>query len=64
GINVPIPVPAGYLSFGGAKESAIGDLQMRGEDSFRFFTKQKEVTERWPEPGRRETLSLVFPANR
>jgi malonate-semialdehyde dehydrogenase (acetylating)/methylmalonate-semialdehyde dehydrogenase len=64
GINVPIPVPAGYLSFGGAKESALGDLQMRGEDSFRFFTKQKEVTERWPEPGRREALSLVFPANR
>jgi malonate-semialdehyde dehydrogenase (acetylating)/methylmalonate-semialdehyde dehydrogenase len=63
GVNVPIPVPAGYLSFGGAKESALGDLAMRGEDGIRFFTKQKEVTERWPEPGRRSTLSLVFPGN-
>jgi malonate-semialdehyde dehydrogenase (acetylating)/methylmalonate-semialdehyde dehydrogenase len=63
GVNVPIPVPAGYLSFGGAKESAIGDLAMRGEDGIRFFTKQKEITERWPEPGRRSALSLVFPGN-
>jgi len=64
GVNVPIPVPAGYLSFGGAKASALADLQMRGEDSIRFFTKQKEVTVRWPEPGRRAALSLVFPGNR
>ena len=63
GVNVPIPVPAGYLSFGGAKESAIGDLAMRGEDGVRFFTQQKMVTERWPEPGRRGALSLVFPGN-
>jgi malonate-semialdehyde dehydrogenase (acetylating)/methylmalonate-semialdehyde dehydrogenase len=63
GVNVPIPVPAGYLSFGGAKESAIGDLAMRGEDGVRFFTQQKMVTERWPEPGRRAALSLVFPGN-
>jgi malonate-semialdehyde dehydrogenase (acetylating)/methylmalonate-semialdehyde dehydrogenase len=63
GVNVPIPVPAGFLSFGGAKESAIGDLAMRGEDGIRFFTKQKEITERWPEPGRRGALSLVFPGN-
>jgi malonate-semialdehyde dehydrogenase (acetylating)/methylmalonate-semialdehyde dehydrogenase len=63
GVNVPIPVPAGYLSFGGAKESAIGDLAMRGEDGIRFFTQQKMVTERWPEPGRRPGLSLVFPSN-
>jgi len=63
GVNVPIPVPAGYLSFSGAKESALGDLAMRGEDGIRFFTQQKMVTERWPEPGRRETLSLVFPGN-
>jgi malonate-semialdehyde dehydrogenase (acetylating)/methylmalonate-semialdehyde dehydrogenase len=63
GVNVPIPVPAGYLSFGGAKESAIGDLAMRGEDGVRFFTQQKMVTERWPEPGRTGPLSLVFPGN-
>ena len=63
GVNVPIPVPAGYLSFGGAKASAFGDLAMRGEDGIRFFTQQKMVTERWPEPGRRPALSLVFPGN-
>jgi malonate-semialdehyde dehydrogenase (acetylating) / methylmalonate-semialdehyde dehydrogenase len=64
GVNVPIPVPAGYLSFGGTRGSAFGDLAMRGEDGVRFFTQQKMVTERWPEPGRRTTLSLVFPGNR
>ena len=63
GVNVPIPVPAGYLSFSGAKESAIGDLAMRGEDGVRFFTQQKMVTERWPEPGKEGPLSLVFPGN-
>ncbi len=63
GVNVPIPVPAGYLSFGGAKKSAFGDLAMRGEDGIRFFTQRKEVTVRWPEPGRRAALSLVFPGN-
>jgi malonate-semialdehyde dehydrogenase (acetylating)/methylmalonate-semialdehyde dehydrogenase len=64
GINVPIPVPAGYLSFGGTRGSAFGALKMRGEDGIRFFTQQKMVTVRWPEPGRREALSLVFPGNR
>ena len=63
GVNVPIPVPAGYLSFSGAKESSIGDLAMRGEDGVRFFTQQKMVTERWPEPGKQGPLSLVFPGN-
>ena len=63
GINVPIPVPVGYLSFGGTRRSAFGDLQMRGEDCIRFFTKQKVVTVRWPEPGKRGPLSLVFPGN-
>jgi malonate-semialdehyde dehydrogenase (acetylating)/methylmalonate-semialdehyde dehydrogenase len=64
GVNVPIPVPAGYLSFGGTRDSAFADLQMRGEDSIRFFTKQKEVTVRWPEPGKERPLSLSFPSNR
>ncbi len=63
GVNVPIPVPAGYLSFGGSKKSSFGDLAMRGEDGIRFFTQRKEVTVRWPEPGRRTALSLVFPTN-
>jgi malonate-semialdehyde dehydrogenase (acetylating)/methylmalonate-semialdehyde dehydrogenase len=64
GINVPIPVPAGYLSFSGAKLSSFGDLPMRGEDGLRFFSRQKEVTVRWPEPGKQGPLSLVFPGNR
>ncbi len=64
GINVPIPVPAGYLSFGGTRGSAFADVQMRGEDSIRFFTKQKEVTVRWPKPGKQGPLSLVFPGNK
>jgi malonate-semialdehyde dehydrogenase (acetylating) / methylmalonate-semialdehyde dehydrogenase len=63
GINIPIPVPAGYLSFGGAKASSFADLKMRGEDGVRFFTQQKMVTRRWPEPGKRGPLSLVFPGN-
>jgi malonate-semialdehyde dehydrogenase (acetylating)/methylmalonate-semialdehyde dehydrogenase len=64
GVNVPIPVPAGYLSFGGTRSSAFADVQMRGEDSLRFFTKQKEVTVRWPKPGKQGPLSLVFPGNK
>ncbi|MBM3292569.1 CoA-acylating methylmalonate-semialdehyde dehydrogenase, partial [Candidatus Bathyarchaeota archaeon] len=56
GVNVPIPVPAGFLSFGGTKSSAYADVQMRGEDSIRFFTKQKEVTVRWPKPGKQGPL--------
>jgi malonate-semialdehyde dehydrogenase (acetylating)/methylmalonate-semialdehyde dehydrogenase len=63
GVNVPIPVPAGYMSFSGSKDSAIGDMAMRGEDGVRFFTQQKMVTERWPEPGKQGPLSLVFPGN-
>jgi len=64
GINIPIPVPAGYLSFGGTRNSCFADIQMRGEDSIRFFTKQKEVTLRWPKPGKQGPLSLVFPGNK
>jgi len=64
GIIVPIPVPAGYLSFGGTRGSAFADVQMRGEDSIRFFTKQKEVTVRWPKPGKQGPLSLIFPGNK
>ena len=53
-----------FESRGGTRGSAFGDLKMRGEDGVRFFTQQKMVTVRWPEPGRREALSLVFPGNR
>jgi malonate-semialdehyde dehydrogenase (acetylating)/methylmalonate-semialdehyde dehydrogenase len=43
GINVPIPVPAGYLSFGGAKASAFGDLSINGGDGIRSFTRQNQA---------------------
>jgi hypothetical protein len=48
GINIPIPVPIGYYTFGGWKASSFGDLNQHGPDSFRFYTKTKTVTERWP----------------
>jgi malonate-semialdehyde dehydrogenase (acetylating)/methylmalonate-semialdehyde dehydrogenase len=49
GINVPIPVPLAYYSFGGWKRSAFGDANQHGMDGVRFFTKVKTVTARWPE---------------
>jgi malonate-semialdehyde dehydrogenase (acetylating)/methylmalonate-semialdehyde dehydrogenase len=48
GINVPIPVPLAYHTFGGWKRSAFGDLNQHGPDSFRFYTRTKTVTARWP----------------
>ncbi|WP_443751256.1 CoA-acylating methylmalonate-semialdehyde dehydrogenase [Asticcacaulis solisilvae] len=48
GINVPIPVPVAYHSFGGWKRSGFGDLNQYGEDGVRFYTKVKTVTQRWP----------------
>ena len=48
GINVPIPVPLAYHTFGGWKRSGFGDLNQHGPDSIRFYTKTKTVTSRWP----------------
>ncbi|OFP62959.1 methylmalonate-semialdehyde dehydrogenase (acylating) [Corynebacterium sp. HMSC074C01] len=48
GVNVPIPVPIAYHTFGGWKASGFGDLNQHGPDSFRFYTKTKTVTSRWP----------------
>jgi malonate-semialdehyde dehydrogenase (acetylating) / methylmalonate-semialdehyde dehydrogenase len=52
GINVPSPVPVSYHSFGGWKDSAFGDLNQYGEDSIRFFTRTKTITQRWPGGGK------------
>jgi malonate-semialdehyde dehydrogenase (acetylating)/methylmalonate-semialdehyde dehydrogenase len=49
GINVPIPVPIAYYTFGGWKQSGFGDLNQHGPDSIRFYTKTKTITQRWPE---------------
>ena len=48
GINVPIPVPIAYYTFGGWKASGFGDLNQHGPDAIRFYTKTKTVTSRWP----------------
>jgi len=48
GINVPIPVPLAYHTFGGWKKSMFGDLNQHGPDAFRFYTRTKTVTARWP----------------
>ncbi|MCB1353058.1 MAG: CoA-acylating methylmalonate-semialdehyde dehydrogenase [Rhodobacteraceae bacterium] len=48
GVNVPIPVPLAYHSFGGWKLSAFGDLNQHGSDAFKFYTRTKTVTSRWP----------------
>ncbi len=49
GINVPIPVPMAYYSFGGWKDSLFGDHHIHGPEGVRFYTRAKAVTSRWPE---------------
>ena len=48
GINVPIPVPLAYHTFGGWKKSVFGDLNQHGPDAFKFYTRTKTITSRWP----------------
>ncbi len=60
GVNVPIPTPLAYYTFGGWKRSAFGDLNQHGEDAFRFYTKTKTVTARWPS-GVKDGASFVIP---
>jgi malonate-semialdehyde dehydrogenase (acetylating)/methylmalonate-semialdehyde dehydrogenase len=61
GVNVPIPVPIAYFTFGGWKKSGFGDLNQHGTDAFRFYTKTKTVTSRWPSHGVRDGASFVIP---
>ncbi|GAA2991386.1 CoA-acylating methylmalonate-semialdehyde dehydrogenase [Actinokineospora diospyrosa] len=60
GVNMPIPVPIAYHTFGGWKRSGFGDLNQHGPDSIRFYTKTKTVTSRWPS-GTKEGASFVIP---
>jgi malonate-semialdehyde dehydrogenase (acetylating)/methylmalonate-semialdehyde dehydrogenase len=60
GINVPIPVPIAYHTFGGWKRSGFGDLNQHGPDSIRFYTKTKTVTARWPSTNK-DGASFVIP---
>ncbi|QRX90489.1 CoA-acylating methylmalonate-semialdehyde dehydrogenase [Streptomyces noursei] len=63
GVNVPIPVPVAYHTFGGWKRSGFGDLNQHELDAIRFYTRTKTVTSRWP-AGRREGASFTIPAMR
>ena len=60
GINVPIPVPVAYHSFGGWKRSAFGDANQYGMEGLRFYTKVKTVTQRWPE-GETQDSAFIIP---
>ena len=62
GINVPIPVPVATFSFGGWKDSLFGDTKAHGAEGVRFFTQQKAITSRWPDPSHRG-INLGFPQN-
>jgi malonate-semialdehyde dehydrogenase (acetylating)/methylmalonate-semialdehyde dehydrogenase len=66
GVNVPIPVPMAYYSFGGWKSSLFGDTHMHGPEGVQFYTRGKAVTSRWPEPappGSPGSVSLRFPVS-
>jgi malonate-semialdehyde dehydrogenase (acetylating)/methylmalonate-semialdehyde dehydrogenase len=61
GINVPVPVPMAFYSFGGWKDSLFGDTHVHGAEGVRFYTRAKAVTSRWPEVGIAEQASMHFP---
>ena len=63
GVNVPIPVPMAYYSFGGWKASLFGDTHAHGTEGVHFFTRGKVVTTRWPDPSTVGGLELAFPKN-
>jgi malonate-semialdehyde dehydrogenase (acetylating)/methylmalonate-semialdehyde dehydrogenase len=63
GINVPIPVPVAAYSFGGWKSSLFGDLHMYGPDGVKFYTRNKVVTSRWPDPAT-SSVNLGFPVHK
>jgi malonate-semialdehyde dehydrogenase (acetylating)/methylmalonate-semialdehyde dehydrogenase len=63
GVNVPIPVPVAYHSFGGWKASLFGDLHMYGPEGITFYTRNKVITSRWPDPST-SAVNLGFPQNR
>lgn len=61
GINVPLPVPVAYHSFGGWKRSLFGDLHAYGPDGARFYTRRKTITQRWPSANVREGAEFSMP---
>jgi malonate-semialdehyde dehydrogenase (acetylating) / methylmalonate-semialdehyde dehydrogenase len=63
GVNVPIPVPMAFHSFGGWKRSLFGDIHMHGPEGVRFYTKLKTITARWP-TGIRSGAEFIMPTMR
>jgi malonate-semialdehyde dehydrogenase (acetylating)/methylmalonate-semialdehyde dehydrogenase len=63
GVNVPIPTPVGYHSFGGWKDSLFGEHHAHGPEAVRFYTRQKAITTRWPEPDEQALSSMSFPTH-
>ena len=63
GVNVPLPVPVAYHSFGGWKRSLFGDLHAYGPDGVRFYTRRKSITQRWPQRKSHEAAQFAFPSN-
>lgn len=62
GINVPLPVPVAYHSFGGWKRSLFGDLHAYGPDAVRFYTRRKAISQRWPAPFEKTLAEFSFPS--
>ncbi|QDY44330.1 CoA-acylating methylmalonate-semialdehyde dehydrogenase [Candidatus Pantoea soli] len=63
GVNVPLPVPVAFHSFGGWKRSLFGDLHAYGSDGVRFYTRRKTITQRWPKQQSQESAQFAFPSN-
>ncbi len=63
GVNIPLPVPVAWHSFGGWNDSLFGDLHIYGPDGVRFYTRGKVVTQRWPESAHASDASFAFPSN-
>lgn len=63
GINIPLPVPSAYHSFGGWKHSFFGDLSAYGPDGARFYTRRKTITQRWPSAELRENPQFAMPSH-
>ena len=61
GVNVPVPVPMAFYSFGGWKDSLFGEHHVHGPDGVAFYTRGKVVTSRWPDLASRQTVSLDMP---